>query len=137
MSLFVALIFDSMSLPNNVLPKRVTAPWCQRIFPLSLALPPGSTSAARHHYHHGTNHRHRVAKEVRSQASCSRTAYTSAYTFAVGSDHPPLSTQYLHIQRGKAVKMHEFVMGWLLHFLKCPIFTIFFSFLIFCDFYIF
>jgi hypothetical protein len=70
-------------------PRRVTASWCQRIFPLSLALPPRSTSAAQHHYHHGTNHRHRVAKEVRSQAPCSRTAYTSAYTFAVGSDHPP------------------------------------------------
>ena len=41
------------------------------------------------HYHHGTNHRHRVAKEDRSQASCSRTAYTSAYTFAVRSDPPP------------------------------------------------
>jgi hypothetical protein len=88
-SLFVVLIFDSKSLQNNVLPRRVTASWCQRIFPLSPALPPRSTSAARHHYHHGTNHRHRVAKEVRSQASCSRTVYTSAYTFAVGSDHPP------------------------------------------------
>ena len=48
MSLFVALIFDSKSLQNNVLPRRVTAPWCQRIFPLSPALPPRSTSAARH-----------------------------------------------------------------------------------------
>ena len=50
-----------------------------------------STSAARHHYHHGTSHHLCVAEEVRSQASCSRTACTSAYIFAVGSDHPPLS----------------------------------------------
>ena len=48
-----------------------------------------STSAARHHYHHGTSHHLRMAEEVRSQASCSRTACTSAYTFAVRSDHPP------------------------------------------------
>jgi hypothetical protein len=89
LSLFVALIFDSTSLQSNVLPRRVTASWCQRILPLSSALPPRSTSAARHNYYHGASHRLRVAAEVRSEASCSRTAYTSTYTFAVGSDHPP------------------------------------------------
>ena len=45
----------------------------------------------RHHDHQGSSHRLRVVEEFRSQASCSRTAYTSTYTFAVGSDHPPLS----------------------------------------------
>jgi hypothetical protein len=45
-----------------------------------------STSAARHHHHHGTSHHLRMAKEVRSQASCPRAAGTSACTFAVRSD---------------------------------------------------
>ena len=37
----------------------------------------------------------------------------------------------VHNQTGRAVKMHEFVMGWLLHFWDFPIFTIFFHFVFF------